>query len=135
MTRSVDDLLEASRQKIFRVGPHQLEDVAETGGLVIDIRPFHQRCEEGELPGALVVERNVLEWRLDPTSPHRLEGVRDHAQQIVLVCSEGYASSLAAASLADLGFEKAGDLTGGYKAWLEWSHAHTNGRAQHQITG
>ena len=93
--------------------------VAE-GGLVIDIRPAEQRRAEGALPGALVVERNVLEWRLDPHSDHRLPEVRDLRQAVVVVCSAGYASSLAAASLADLGYERAGDLEGGYQAWSAW---------------
>jgi rhodanese-related sulfurtransferase len=73
------------------------------------------------MPGALVVERNVLEWRLDPTSPHRLAEVRDHDQQIVVFCDEGYASSLAAASLQSLGLKRATDLDGGYQAWLRFS--------------
>jgi rhodanese-related sulfurtransferase len=135
LTRSVNDLLDASRRRIIRVGPDQVEDVITTGGLVIDIRPAHQRSEEGALPGALVVERNVLEWRLDPSSPHRLDAVQDHAQQVVLVCSEGYASSLAAASLVDLGFVSAGDLIGGYKAWLEWTGARTDEESQKELTG
>jgi rhodanese-related sulfurtransferase len=93
--------------------------VAE-GGLVIDIRPAEQRREEGGLPGALVVERNVLEWRLDPLSDHRLPEVQDLHQAVVVVCSAGYASSLAAASLADLGYERAADLEGGFQAWSSW---------------
>jgi rhodanese-related sulfurtransferase len=91
--------------------------------MVIDIRPAAQRSEQGELPGAVVVERNVLEWRLDPDSHDRLPEVRDRTQQIIVVCSEGYASSLAAASLADLGFHEPGDLEGGYVAWSEWTRA------------
>ena len=90
------------------------------GGLVIDIRPAAQRQAEGALPGALVVERNVLEWRMDPTSDHRLPGVRDLHQPVVVVCSAGYASSLAAASLSDLGYERSADLVGGYQAWRTW---------------
>ncbi len=90
------------------------------GGLVVDIRPVAQRAEQGELPGAVVIERNVLEWRLDPKGLDRLDVVRDHSQPVIVVCSEGYASSLAAASLADLGFERVGDLVGGYRAWQRW---------------
>jgi rhodanese-related sulfurtransferase len=120
MSISVDDLVERARGRIRRVGPHELEGLVAEGGLVIDIRPAAQRQAEGALPGALVVERNVLEWRLDPTSDHRLPDVRDLHQPVVVVCSAGYASSLAAASLSDLGFERAADLVGGYQAWRTW---------------
>ena len=103
MSISVDDLVERARRRIRRVGPHELAGLVAEGGLVIDIRPAEQRRHEGALPGALVVERNVLEWRLDPSGDHRLPEVRDLLQPVVVVCSAGYASSLAAASLADLG--------------------------------
>ena len=117
MSISVDDLVERARRRIRRVGPHELAGLVAEGGLVIDIRPAAQRREGGALPGALVVERNVLEWRLDPTSDHRLPDVKDLHQPVVVVCSAGYASSLAAASLSDLGYERAADLVGGYQAW------------------
>jgi rhodanese-related sulfurtransferase len=91
------------------------------GGIIVDIRPAAQRAEEGELPGALVIERNVLEWRLDPDGAHRLPVVRGADQAIVIVCSEGYASSLAAAGLAAAGHTRVADLAGGYRAWLAWS--------------
>ncbi len=120
MSVSVDDLVERARRRIRRVGPHELEGLVAEGGLVVDIRPAEQRGREGELPGAVVVERNVLEWRLDPASEHRLPQVRDLHQPVVVVCSAGYASSLAAASLADLGFTRAVDLVGGYQAWSTW---------------
>ena len=123
MSPTVDDLLQQSRRRIRRVGPAELSGVVRDGGMVIDIRPAAQRAEEGELPGAIPVERNVLEWRLDPDSPHRLPEVRDRKQQVIVVCSEGYASSLAAASLADLGFDTPGDLEGGYRAWSEWTRS------------
>ena len=100
-----------------RPGPADLEAVWADGGLVVDTRPASLRERDGELPGALVVERNVLEWRLDPTSPWRLPEVTDHDQQVVVVCDEGYASSLAAASLQALGLRRATDLDGGFQAW------------------
>jgi rhodanese-related sulfurtransferase len=134
LTRSVDDLLNISRQRVSRVTPSQLADVLDSGGIVIDIRPAHQRSTEGPLPGALVVERNVLEWRLDPNSPYRLPAVRDHGQQVIVVCSEGYASSLAAASRADLGFERAGDLEGGHKAWATWAGTQPATAAQREFS-
>jgi rhodanese-related sulfurtransferase len=85
--------------------------------MLIDIRPTVQRRWEGEVPGAVVIERNVLEWRLDPASAHRLAEVTDHDQEIVVMCSEGYASSLVAAILVDLGYRGAADLDGGFQAW------------------
>ncbi len=120
MTVSVDDLVERARRRIRRVGPHELEGLVAEGGLVVDIRPAEQRRQEGAMPGALVVERNVLEWRLDPASDHRLSQVRDFGQPVVVVCSAGFASSLAAASLTDLGYQRAADLIGGYQAWGAW---------------
>ena len=121
MTRSADDLVIEARRRITRVHPEALGQVLVEGGLVIDIRPAAQRAEEGALDGAIVVERNVLEWRLDPDGAHRLPAVRGHDQRVVIVCSEGYASSLAAAALVDIGFTRAADLQGGYRAWHDWN--------------
>jgi rhodanese-related sulfurtransferase len=84
---------------------------------VIDTRPEANRRDEGELPGAIVVERIVLEWRLDPSSPWKLDGV-DADTRAIIVCNEGYSSSLAAATLRQLGLRRATDLVGGYRAWL-----------------
>lgn len=84
---------------------------------MVDTRPGEQRRRDGELPGAVVIERNVLEWRLDPTSPHRIDGMDDPDRRVVIVCAEGYASSLAAATLRDLGLTNVTDLDGGYGAW------------------
>jgi len=130
MTTTAADVLERARRRIFRVGPRELAAIADAGGLVIDIRSERQRLEQGELPGAIVIERNVLEWRLDPTSEHRAPQVDDHDRVVVVVCSEGYASSLAAASLRDLGYERVGDLVGGYQAWSSWFAA-----SPHQARG
>jgi len=124
---SVDDLVERARRRIRRVGPYELDGLVAEGGLVIDIRPAAQRRHEGTLPGALVVERNVLEWRLDPTSDHRLPGVENLNQPVVVVCSAGYASSLAAALTADLGYERPADLVGGYQAWSAWFNRRRGG--------
>ncbi len=87
------------------------------GGLVVDIRPDDLRDRDGALPGALVVGRNVLEWRLDPDGEWRLPEVTGPDQTVVLVCDEGYASSLAAATLREVGMRRATDLDGGYQAW------------------
>jgi rhodanese-related sulfurtransferase len=116
---TVDDLLTAARAHIRRLDPHETAAACRRGAMLIDIRPTLQRRWEGEVPGAVVVERNVLEWRLDPASAHRLGEVTDHEQEIVVMCSEGYASSLVAATLVELGYASAGDLDGGFQAWAK----------------
>ncbi len=116
---AISRLLSESRRGLARVEPADLEAVRATGALVVDIRPADQRQRDGELPGALVVDRNVLEWRLDPSSPHRLPVASDPERRIVLVCNEGYSSSLAAHTLQRLGLANATDLCGGYQAWRE----------------
>jgi rhodanese-related sulfurtransferase len=122
--KPIDVLLEEARQSLPpRPGPAELAEIAANGGLVVDIRPVELRNRDGELPGAIVVDRNVLEWRLDPSSPDRLPEVVDHDQVIVLVCNEGYASSLAAATLQALGLHRATDADGGYQAWLLYARA------------
>ena len=116
--RTVDELLAEARSRLpGRVRPEDLAVAVADGALVVDTRSEAQRRQDGELPGAVVVERNVLEWRLDPASPHRLAEAGDRRRTIVVVCDEGYASSLAAASLQDLGLVNATDLAGGYQAW------------------
>lgn len=117
--RSIESLLAVARARLHRVGPHEAQRAAAGGALLIDIRPESSRREEGGLPGALVVERTVLEWRLDPQSPDRLPEITDHDTRIVIVCNEGYSSSLAAATLQDLGLVNATDLDGGFRAWKE----------------
>jgi rhodanese-related sulfurtransferase len=102
-----------------RVSPQQAAAVVAAGGLLVDIRPVGLRERDGEVPGARIVDRNQLEWRLDPTSANRLAGVDDrtYEQPVVVFCDEGYASSLAAASLQALGLSGATDLEGGFQAW------------------
>jgi rhodanese-related sulfurtransferase len=121
--RSAEELVAEARERIGRVAPSELGDVVDAGGLIIDIRPRHQRAEEGDLPGAIVVERNVLEWRLDPGGAFRLPQLDGYDQPVVVVCSEGYASSLAADTLIELGLSSAADLEGGYQAWRSWIDA------------
>jgi rhodanese-related sulfurtransferase len=118
--RSTDDLLAEARRRITRVEPEELDQLQADGALVVDIRPAAQRAAEGELGFGLIVERNVLEWRFDLTGSHTLPEVTGYDQPVVVVCSEGYASSLAADSLRQLGFTRAGDLAGGYQAWRRW---------------
>jgi rhodanese-related sulfurtransferase len=115
--RPVGEILALARGRLKRLGPEQAYDAMRAGALLVDIRPQAQRAAEGELPGALVVERNVLEWRLDPASDARLPDAGDYRRPVIVVCSEGYASSLAAASLQDLGLVNATDLAGGFRAW------------------
>jgi rhodanese-related sulfurtransferase len=115
--RSIDDVLAEARRQLDRVTAAGLAEEVEAGALVVDIRPAEQRQRDGELPGAVVIDRNVLEWRLDPTSPHRIPEATDHDRRIIIVCNEGYASSLAAAGLRSLGVHRATDLDGGFQAW------------------
>ena len=114
---AVARLLEEARRDLDRVEPSDLAAVQADGALVVDIRPSEQRLRDGDLPGAVVVDRNVLEWRLDPTSPYRLAVADDPDRRVVLVCHEGYSSSLAAQTLRRLGLVNATDLRGGYQAW------------------
>ena len=115
--RTINDVLAEARRRLDRIRAEDLAEVMSAGALVVDTRSEAQRRRDGELAGAVVVERNVLEWRLDPTSPHRLADAGSYDRTIVVVCDEGYASSLAAASLQDLGLVNATDLEGGYRAW------------------
>jgi rhodanese-related sulfurtransferase len=115
---AVDALLAAVRAGVERVTADRLAAEVAAGALVVDIRPSEQRTRDGALPGAVVVDRNVLEWRLDPTCPHRLADAPAADRRIVLVCNEGYSSSLAAESLRRLGLVGATDLVGGYQALL-----------------
>ncbi|MCU1455470.1 MAG: Rhodanese domain protein [Acidimicrobiales bacterium] len=106
------------RERLDRVPPERLAVEVAAGALVVDIRPVTDRIRHGALPGAVAVDRNVLEWRLDPTSPDRLATVNDRLdRRIIVVCNDGYASSLAAVQLQDIGLTGATDLEGGYHAW------------------
>jgi rhodanese-related sulfurtransferase len=114
-------VLEESRRNLDRVEPADLAREMAAGALVVDMRPAQNRETEGALPGAVVVERTVLEWRLDPTSPDRIPESDDPDRRIILVCNEGYSSSLAAETLQRLGMRRATDLVGGYRKWREVS--------------
>jgi len=119
-TSRISGLLGAARRRIApRPTPADLEQLVAEGALVVDIRPSELRRRDGEMPGAIVIDRNVLEWRLDPTSPDRCPEAAQAGPGscIVVVCDEGYASSLAAATLRDVGLLGATDLDGGYQAW------------------
>jgi len=114
--RSIDELLADARRGLDRLTPGQASAEVAAGALLVDIRPAAQRAAQGEVPGALIVERNVLEWRFDPASAARLRHAR-YDLRVIVMCSEGYTSSLAAAALRLLGVRAATDLDGGYRAW------------------
>jgi rhodanese-related sulfurtransferase len=110
----IDQLLVETRLQLpHRPSAEELPAYRARGALIVDIRPIEQRARDGELPGSIVIDRNVLEWRLDPTSPHRIPEVTGPDQEIVVVCNQGYQSSLAAHNLQRLGLKRATDLAGG----------------------
>ena len=116
VSSSIDDLLAGARARIDRFEPWLAHALADVGSVIVDIRPQSFREAEGTIPGALIIERNVLEWRFDPRSDARLP-IASYDLPVMLVCNEGYASSLAAATLRDLGIHRAGDVVGGFRAW------------------
>jgi rhodanese-related sulfurtransferase len=114
----IDRLLERARAHLTRLEPREAAAAAADGALLVDIRPESLRDATGTIPNAIVIDRNVLEWRLDPTSPHRITDVENADRTVILLCDEGYASSLAAATLQELGLHNATDVVGGYRAWV-----------------
>jgi rhodanese-related sulfurtransferase len=119
--RGIADVLAEARAGLDRVDARRAARMHAEGALLVDIRPRSCRAANGAIPGAVVVERNVLEWRLDPLSDARLDGIDAgiYERDVIVVCNEGYASSLAAADLQRLGFRRVTDLDGGFGAWLE----------------
>lgn len=113
----IDTVLAAARVRLRRLEPAEAAAAVAEGALLVDIRPAAQRAAEGGIPGALVIERNVLEWRLDPHSEARLPEATGPDLRVIVVCSEGYSSSLAAADLQDVGLRHATDVIGGFQAW------------------
>lgn len=113
---TIDEVLAAARARLTRLSPAEAQRAVESGAILVDIRPQAQRQAEGEIPGAVIIERNVLEWRFDPASAARLP-MASYDLQIIIFCSESYTSSLAAACLLDLGLHRATDLEGGFRAW------------------
>ncbi|MEU9013737.1 rhodanese-like domain-containing protein [Streptomyces sp. NPDC048479] len=113
----IDELLERVRENLDRVEPKEAFEAAADGALLVDIRYAALRERDGLIPGALIVERNELEWRLDPQGSHRAPEAVGHDLRVVVICNEGYASSLAAVSLRQLGIHRATDLVGGFQAW------------------
>ncbi|GGM41782.1 rhodanese-like domain-containing protein [Dactylosporangium sucinum] len=120
--RGIDEILAEARGRLARLDADQARLAFAEGAVLVDIRPAAQRAHEGEIPGALIVERNVLEWRFDPRSAARLPIADRYDLPVVVFCSEGYTSSLAAAALQDLGLHRATDLAGGFQAWKAAGH-------------
>jgi rhodanese-related sulfurtransferase len=115
---TVDDLLSRARERLTRLEPAEaMDEIAQRGALLVDIRSEAQREADGIVPHARFIPRNVLEWRFDPDCPYRDPAVSRLEARIVLMCNEGYQSSLAAATLQDMGFDGATDLAGGFQAW------------------
>ena len=110
--KTIAEVLDSARERLVRLTPAQAQHAWDGGAVVVDIRPAAQRAAEGELPGALLIERNVLEWRFDPASDDRLD-IAAYDLEVIVLCQEGYTSSLAAASLQDLGIHRATDVSGG----------------------
>jgi rhodanese-related sulfurtransferase len=116
---TIDEMLASARARLTRVTPREACGEQAAGGVLIDIRPAAQRAAQGEIPGSVVVERNHLEWRLDPCSDARLPWVTGYDHRIIVFCVDGYTSSLAAAALQDLGLHRATDVIGGFRAWTD----------------
>jgi rhodanese-related sulfurtransferase len=114
---SIDRLVAAVRRRYRQVEPEALAHEVASGALVVDIRPVAQRSQDGMLRGSVVIDRNVLEWRLDPTSPHRID-LAAPDRRVVVVCNEGFSSTLAVGTLLDLGLADVTDLRGGFQALL-----------------
>ena len=113
----IDQVLARARQRLRRVTPEQASAEHAHGALLVDTRTSAQRARDGEIPGAIVVDRTVFEWRLDPTSSSRIPEAKDHDVRVIVICNQGFSSSLAAASLLDLGLVNATDVIGGFEAW------------------
>ena len=117
MGMGIDDVLAAARAGVQRLQPLEVVAAVEAGALLVDTRTEAQRREQGELPGALVIDRTVLEWRLDPACPGHNPEATSFDVQVVVACRQGYSSSLAAASLRAVGLHRATDMIGGVQAW------------------
>lgn len=115
--QNVDELLDGARANLQRLSPRLAYEAMLSGAVLIDTRPEFQRRAGGEIPGATMIERNHLEWRCDPASPDRIREAANHDVQFVIICNEGYSSSLAAASLQSLGLHRATDVIGGFQSW------------------
>jgi rhodanese-related sulfurtransferase len=117
MPITLEELIDRARRGLARVEPEQAATELAAGALLVDIRPADQRSTGGEIPGATVIDRNVLEWRLAPDSEWRIDAVAGPDTRVIVLCNQGYSSSLAAATLKELGLVNATDVIGGFQAW------------------
>ena len=117
--QGIDSVLKQARVRLDRLEPAVAHAATQAGAVLVDTRPEYQRREHGDVPGALIIDRNVLEWRLDPASGSRLSIADSYDLQIIVLCQQGYSSSLAAASLQEIGLWRATDVIGGFEAWRE----------------
>jgi rhodanese-related sulfurtransferase len=115
---TIGDLLRAARARLDRLEPAAVREAAASGALIVDTRCAEARLASGVIPGSVHVPLSVLYWRLDPTSDHDDKALSDPSRQVILVCADGYSSSLAAATLRDIGFSRATDLVGGFNGWV-----------------
>ncbi len=114
---TIDEMVDAARRRIQRLSPQEAAAAQRAGAVLVDTRDSSDRAAEGAIPDSVWHHRNLLEWRADPASARPDVRIADPSLQLIVVCNDGYSSSLAAASLVDLGFTRAGDLAGGYRAW------------------
>jgi rhodanese-related sulfurtransferase len=115
---AIGDLLRAARARLDRLEPAAVREAAASGALIVDTRCAEARLASGVIPGSVHVPLSVLYWRLDPTSGHDDKALSDPSRQVILVCADGYSSSLAAATLREIGFSRATDLVGGFNGWV-----------------
>jgi rhodanese-related sulfurtransferase len=115
--KTIDEVLAEARARLHRLEPAEAAAHVADGAVLVDTHPAFQRDADGEVPGALLVERNHIEWRFDPASDAKLPEATDYDVEVIVLCNEGYASSLAADSLRALGLHRATDVVGGYQAW------------------
>jgi rhodanese-related sulfurtransferase len=119
MPKTVDDLLAEARATLDRITAQEAHDELADGVLLIDTRTLEQRTEHGDIPGAISIGLNALEWRLDPSSEWRIPQATGHDVRVIVLCQQGYSSSLAAARLQSLGLRRATDVIGGFEAWRD----------------
>jgi rhodanese-related sulfurtransferase len=116
-TTKLDALLATARERLDRTTPERAAVELREGAVMVDVRPVEQRERDGLVPGAIVIARNVLEWRCDPAGEARDPRLAEPGRRLIVMCDEGYQSSLAAATLQDIGLPRATDLVGGFQAW------------------
>jgi rhodanese-related sulfurtransferase len=115
--RTIDEVWADARERITRLAPHEALQALTEGAFLVDLRSIDERAREGIIPGSLHIPRSVLEWRVDPDCEHRNPAVSRLDARLILFCAEGYSSVLAAVSVQQLGFERVGDMVGGFAAW------------------